>query len=146
MNKTAIIVVLISIIGVLVTIIVKGPSADQVVSNNDETQKSNTSSSENLEADKKIDPAIEELVACLRDSGVTIYGSVTCPYCNQLAQSFGGYDVIDSIYVECSKEPDRCKDEMLGRGVPEIQINGEMYQGPRNPRDIGKAASCEMVS
>ncbi len=84
------------------------------------------------------------LVECLEQAGVVIYGSVTCPFCTELANEFGGYDIIDPIYVECTEEPDRCDEEMIGRGVPEIQVEGEVYQGSREPAAIGQAVGCEM--
>ena len=87
---------------------------------------------------------MDEFVLCLRDAGVVIYGSVTCPICTQLAQSFGGYDVIEPIYVECSQELGRCQSEMIGRGVPEIQIDGEFYRGSRDPVEIGRAVGCQL--
>lgn len=89
---------------------------------------------------------IDSLVLCMKDAGVVIFGSVTCPYCVQLVEAFGGYDVIAPIYVECSQEGLRCQSEMIGRGVPEIQISGEMYRGSRNPQDIGRAVGCEIGS
>ncbi len=87
--------------------------------------------------------SMEEFVLCLKEEGVIIYGSVTCPFCHQLAQMFGGYDVIDPIYVECSEDHERCMEEMQTNGVPEIQIKGELYQGGRSPEEIGRAVGCE---
>ncbi|MGM0629189.1 MAG: glutaredoxin family protein [Patescibacteria group bacterium] len=88
---------------------------------------------------------LESLVSCLNSANVVIYGSKTCPYCNQLVQSLGGHDAVEPIYVECSEETERCRDELIGRGVPEIQIEGEMYKGSRDPEDIGNAVNCEIV-
>ncbi len=90
--------------------------------------------------------SMEELVACMAEAGVVIYGSVTCPFCTQLADAFGGADVVKPIYVECTEDRERCMNEMIGRGVPEIQIRGEMYRGPsRQPADIGREAGCNLV-
>ena len=89
---------------------------------------------------------MEGFILCLKDAGVVIYGSVTCPYCTQLVEAFGGYEVVEPIYVECSQEGQRCQSEMIGRGVPEIQISGEMYRGSRNPQDIGRAVGCVIGS
>ena len=85
---------------------------------------------------------MDELVSCLKTAGVVIYGTVTCPFCVRLVEDFGGYEVIGPIYVECTEYSDRCNEEMIGRGVPEIQIKGEMYQGSRVPADIGRAVGC----
>ncbi len=86
-----------------------------------------------------------DLIDCLAEAGVVIYGSVTCPFCTQLAESLGGYDAIDPIYVECPDDPERCEAEMYGRGVPEIQIEGEFYQGSRDPVDLAEAVGCERL-
>ncbi len=83
-----------------------------------------------------------ELVDCLDEEGVTIYGSEWCPYCTELAEAFGGYDTVDPIWVECTEEEQRCEEEMQGQGVPEIQINGELYEGPRDPESIAQEVGC----
>ncbi len=85
-----------------------------------------------------------ELVECLDDNDVLIYGAEWCPYCTELAESFGGYDVVDPIWVECTEEEQRCEQEMIDEGVPEIQIDGEMYHGVREPESIGEAVGCEI--
>lgn len=88
---------------------------------------------------------MDELVACMKEKGVMIYGSVTCPFCTQLADKFGGAETVAPIYVECTQDGQRCRDEMLGRGVPEIQIGGEMYRESRDPAEIGRAAGCNLL-
>ena len=115
---------------------------------NDQEEPEKQTDQEDLQEQEESDPEqndpMETLVSCLEEEGVVIYGSVTCPFCTELANEFGGYEVIDSIYVECTEEPDRCDEEMIGRGVPEIQIEGEMYQGSREPAAIGQAVGCEL--
>lgn len=92
-----------------------------------------------------IDNSEEELIECLADAGVVIYGSKTCPACLSLVNSFGGYEKIESIiYIECSKDQERCMSEMKGNYVPEIQIQGEIYTGSRNPNDIAKEVNCKI--
>ncbi len=87
---------------------------------------------------------IHDFIQCLKEKGVIIYGSEWCPFCKDLAESLGGYEVVDPIYVECTVEKERCSQEMIGRGVPEIQIKGELYQGSRDPEEIAKETSCEL--
>ncbi len=84
----------------------------------------------------------DDLVECLDDNDVLIYGAEWCPYCTELAESFGGYDVVDPIWVECTEEEQRCQEEMIDEGVPEIQIDGEKYEGERNPASIGDSVGC----
>ena len=83
------------------------------------------------------------LVSCLADRGVLVYGSRTCPACVALIDQFGGYDVIEPIYVECADDHERCIEEMQGRYVPEIQIGGEIYNGPRTPEALAEITRCD---
>ncbi len=134
MNRNIIAVILLLASLILITIvIVTSIDFESSVSEEDEDYKEHVSEDQ-----------MKELVSCLDEAGVVIYGSVTCPFCEQLANSFGGYDVISSIYVECTEESERCDEEMIGRGVPEIQIKGEIYQGSRDPLDIGREVGCEL--
>lgn len=64
------------------------------------------------------------LVQCLNEADVVVYGTETCPACTQFAMQFGGYDVIDPIYVECADNPEKCEVNMQTDFVPEIQIDG----------------------
>ena len=81
-------------------------------------------------------------VQCLADKGVVIYGMRTCPACKQLADSFGGYDAISLIYVECTEEQERCRNEMKTKYVPEIQIMAELFENGRTSEALAKATGC----
>ena len=107
-------------------------------------EESLTTDNENeaVESEETEEGGMTSLVQCLGDEGVTIYGSSWCPYCTDLVESFGGYDVVDPVYVECTEEEGRCMEEMIGSGVPEIQIKGEMYRGSRDPEGIAEAVGC----
>lgn len=87
-------------------------------------------------------PSKAEIIECLADAGVLIYGTLTCPACNALVESYGGYDVIDPIYVICNQDWDRCNEEMQTDYVPEIQIQGELYKGSRSLEDLAEAVKC----
>ena len=82
--------------------------------------------------------------ACLADSGMVIYGTDSCPYCRQLVELLGGYELVDLFYVDCVKEQNRCLDEMHGIGVPEIQINGEMFMGKRTLESFSQLTGCPL--
>jgi uncharacterized membrane protein len=92
---------------------------------------------------KSQEPSREEIIQCLADSGVLVYGTLTCPACNKLVEDFGGYELIGPIYVICNEERDRCEQEMLDAWVPEIQIKGELYNGPRTFEALTQAVGCE---
>jgi hypothetical protein len=83
-----------------------------------------------------------ETIECLHDSGVVIYGSKYCPACIALVDSFGGYDKISPIYVDCNEDNERCLAEMKTDYIPEIQIKGVLYVGERNPVSIFKKTNC----
>lgn len=53
--------------------------------------------------DNQNDLVVEaDIISCLDNAGVVIYGSRTCPACASLVETFGGYVAMGSIYVECS--------------------------------------------
>lgn len=98
---------------------------------------------ENSENQKKENSVVSNLVSCLAEAGMVIYGSRTCPACAALADSFGGYEKIEEIYVECTEEQERCGLEMQTNYVPEIQIKGEVYNGPRDPDSLAEVTNCK---
>ncbi len=82
------------------------------------------------------------LVSCLKDNNVVIYGNKSCPACAALAESFGGYSVIDNIYIECTEEREKCNEEKETNYVPEVQIGGDVYRGNRSPSELALATNC----
>ncbi len=83
-------------------------------------------------------------IQCLAGNGVVIYGSRTCPACKKLSEEYKGYDNMDLIYVECTEDYERCKEEMLVGYVPAIQINGEIYNKWGSPENLAKETGCEL--
>ena len=96
---------------------------------------------EEPEVVKEVAPT-EELINCLAEKGLVVYGMRTCPACAHFANGFGGYEKIAAFYVECPEHRERCSTEKKTRYVPELQINGEAYQGSRTPADLAKALGC----
>ncbi len=89
-------------------------------------------------------------IKCLADAGVVIYGSSTCPACAQLEREYGGYEKISPIYLDCSglgtnEETERCGNEMKTNLVPEVQINGELFDGWGSPENLAKETGCELL-
>jgi len=81
---------------------------------------------------------------CLADNGMVIYGSDTCPHCRTLVSLLGGYDVASSVFVECGKNRERCNEETQTNYVPEIQLNGEIYEGGKTLESLGEATGCSV--
>jgi glutaredoxin len=97
-------------------------------------------------------PSSEEmssLIDCFNDNDLVIYGASTCPACKQLVSSLGGKESVESIYVECtasgSKEDQKkCQENAKTGYVPEIQIDGEVYEGSRDPASLAGQVNCEL--
>lgn len=83
-------------------------------------------------------------IECLADSGVVIYGSEWCPACSRLVEEFGGYEIVEPIYVECTIEEEKCAREMQDIYVPEIQIQGELFDDLRSPESLAEETGCKL--
>jgi hypothetical protein len=87
---------------------------------------------------------IESFLSCLGEKGFKVYGEKTCPHCKDLVEKLGGYDLVGSIYVECTEEREVCQEKTKTAGVPEIQINDEVYEGERTLESFALATGCEL--
>ncbi len=85
-----------------------------------------------------------EFIDCLADSGMVVYASRTCPACTDLANSFGGYDAVENLFVECSEQPEVCQEYAKTGYVPEIQFEGEVFEGGRSMEDFAALTGCEL--
>jgi glutaredoxin len=104
--------------------------------NNQNTQPDSSSySSEDLEELRKFNE-------CLGENGIVIYGSETCPHCRNLVNLLGGYEIANPVYVECTEQRERCTAELKTKYVPEIQLNGDLYEGGRNIEDLAQVTGC----
>jgi hypothetical protein len=84
---------------------------------------------------------IEEFVSCLDAAGFKIYGANWCGWTKKLVTSFGGFDVVEPIYVECTENSELCQSEEV-TGYPTIKINGEPYSGARSFAEFATATGC----
>ncbi len=85
-----------------------------------------------------------QLMDCLKDNGVVIYGSRTCPACSALVDAYGGSEAVSGIYVECTTDRERCASEKFTDFVPEIQVEGEPYEGSRELSALANAVGCDL--
>lgn len=86
----------------------------------------------------------KDFINCLKEKGVTIYTSSTCPACKSLVEKYGGYDVLSPIVVDCNEEQERCSKEMLEDFVPSVVINGESFKEVGTPENLARATGCEL--
>ncbi len=93
--------------------------------------------------------AMDDFVQCLKEEGVVIYGSTTCPACSRLEEEYGGYEIIKPLYLDCSRrgteeELAQCREEMKTEFVPEIQIKGDLFDEWGSPEALAKETGCEL--
>ncbi len=88
-----------------------------------------------------INEGLEDFISCLEDKEFIIYGASWCPYCTQLVDLFGGYEMADPIYVECTEEEALCREKGI-QGYPTILISDVKYEGPRNFESFSSKTGC----
>jgi hypothetical protein len=91
---------------------------------------------------------IEEFISCLKEAGVVIYGSSVCPACAQLEKEYGGKEVLKPIYLDCSgrgpeQETKECNEKLQTGFVPEIQINGALFDAWGSPQALAQETGCD---
>ncbi len=88
----------------------------------------------------------DDFIKCLEEEGVVIYGRSTCPVCVELVQEYGGKEAIDPIYVDCDdgEEHDRCDQEIKTGYVPEIHVEGVIFEEWGTPENLARETGCEL--
>jgi len=84
---------------------------------------------------------MDSFVQCLNESRFKIYGANWCPYCQELISMFGGYDIVNPIYVECTEYNEVCNQENISM-YPTIKINGHVYHGERSIQAFSQETGC----
>ncbi len=141
MNKKTLIITIIAVALIIgLVAFYEAPKEDNQANTNN-SQETNTQE-ENSESN------FSKLIGCLAENDVVIYAAEWCPHCSDLVESLGGYENVEPIYVECSSEgteedQQRCQEESKTKYVPEIQIEGEVYEGNRNPESLADKVGCE---
>ncbi len=86
---------------------------------------------------------IKTFVTCLSGKDFKIYGANWCGWTKRLVvDTFGGFDIVEPIYIECTEEEEICLQEEV-TGYPTIKLSGELYQGARTFEGISEATGCE---
>ena len=112
-----------------------------LLDNSDKNDNSNDYNNSNN--NNKTDP-YWEFNQCLADNGVIIYGTGWCPACRQLVESLGGYENISPVYVDCMDEKERCDNEKKTGYIPEIQIEGKLYESSRSLESLSQLTGCPL--
>ena len=89
-------------------------------------------------------PKQDTFAQCLSEKGVVMYGTETCPNCQNQKKLFG--DSFQYVtYVECGKggeDAKKCEDAGI-TGVPSWKIGGKMYSGQKPLAQLEALAGCD---
>ena len=88
---------------------------------------------------------IATFVDCLKEADFKIYGANWCGWTNKLVTSFGGFDAVAPIYIECTENKELC-DAAEVTGYPTIIIGGELFKGDRTFEAFAEATGCAAPS
>ena len=79
--------------------------------------------------------------SCLAEKEVRVYGANWCGWTQKLVDAFGGQELIDPIYVECTENEELCSSEGI-EGFPTIKIAGEKVDIQRTLEGFATAVDC----
>jgi glutaredoxin len=84
----------------------------------------------------------DNFAKCLTEKGVVMYGSVTCPHCQNQKKVFGeSFKYIS--YIECSENPTQCSENGV-QFVPTWSIDGKLYTGEKTIEELSSLSGCEL--
>lgn len=84
---------------------------------------------------------ITGFVTCLDRAGFKIYGANWCGWTKKLVNEFGGFDIVESIYIECTEQQQLCNEKRIS-GYPTILIKDQPYEGERTFEGFERATGC----
>ncbi|MBI5220594.1 MAG: hypothetical protein HY978_02015 [Candidatus Liptonbacteria bacterium] len=91
----------------------------------------------------RAEPGAAALAECLRDKGVTMYGSATCIHCLKQKKLFGSaFSLVP--YVECPDNPQMCLAKGI-QGFPTwVMPDGRKLEGEQSFAALSSASGCTL--
>lgn len=86
---------------------------------------------------------LTKFINCLKEVNFIIYGANWCGWTKKLVEMLGGFDMVKSIYVECTEEEKLCEEKEIS-AYPTILIKGERYEGGRTFENLSAATGCQI--
>ena len=84
----------------------------------------------------------DTLAQCLSEKGFTMYGSDSCPHCQQQKKLFkGSFDLVN--YVECNQNPTACNDAGV-TAYPTWSVDGQVYVGRKSMSELAELSGCPL--
>lgn len=84
------------------------------------------------------------LVKCLSEKGVKMYGSDTCPYCQNQKKMFGE-DFTKINYINCDFDKSVCSEKGI-TGYPVWEIDDKMSAGLKSLEELAAATGCPPIN
>lgn len=90
----------------------------------------------------KSNPEYDNFAKCLTDKGVVMYGSKTCPHCQNQKKMFGdSFKYVN--YIDCIDNSTQCVEKGI-QYVPAWYIDGKLYTGEKTIEELKSLSGCEV--
>ncbi len=86
----------------------------------------------------------KSLAKCLAEKGVKMYGSDTCPYCQNQKKMFGE-DFTKINYINCDFDKSVCAEKGI-TGYPVWEIDDKMSAGLKSLEELAAATGCPPIN
>lgn len=108
--------------------------------------KASKKKASNNSAAKQITEEDKQLAQCIKDKGITMYGTSWCPHCKHQKSEFGAKNDEEfaqiANYVDCEASAKECRDKKVTGYPTWLQPDGkELQQG--TIKEIAKDCGCE---
>jgi hypothetical protein len=135
-NSSVVLTIILVIVSILV--LFSGLTKEEKLSSSTDLMTSQLQQTEVIPSEEMM-----KFVECLKEVGFTIFGANWCGETKRLVNTFGGWEIVDPIYVECTKERETCEERRI-RGYPTIFIGEEEYRGMRTLEEFARVTGCEI--
>lgn len=87
-------------------------------------------------------PNYDNFAKCLTDKGIVMYGSNTCPHCQNQKKMFGNsFKYV--TYIDCIDNSTQCTEKGI-QFIPDWYINGKFYTGEKTIEELKSLSGCEV--
>ena len=95
-----------------------------------------------MKAARQITEEDQALVQCIKEKGITMYGTSWCPHCKEQKAEFGNL-FSELSYVDCEENPKACKEKKVTGYPTWLTPEGKEIQ-PGSIKEIAVDAGCNL--
>ncbi len=95
-----------------------------------------------LKTARQITAEDQALVQCIKEKGITMYGTAWCPHCKEQKAEFGNL-FSELSYVDCDENPKGCKEKKVTGYPTWLTPEGKEIQ-PGSIKEIAVDAGCNL--